>query len=859
MHRLPTLFRVRQCTYSRCIKTLTQKRSRYMDVNPARTKKYNNNKSLVSSEDAERETWQQNGQLSASTQRKARQKTWQPEPELPFPLGIRLSGSEKHILTRRSTVLDNISYWEHRIVKSRHSHGDQGAWETFLELRDRNQLDLLRKRQALFLRDNILKAALTNPDRMEKLFKFARQLQEPEQAKQPEAFTWPELYLKVVHFYLAQTDYETAFMWHLKLMPLFRPDLDSFGALLASFAIDFTPKLQSTLTRIYVFSPYRELYDYVVPALFESGQSHPARVWRKRFILFNDHPKSPKSMLFLDFLSRYFPTIQLTKEELAVLNRDASARDATGTSEHKDTQLEEGTGLYSDQFTARWFASSWTSPEFAISLMHKIGLRAIGFRSLQAIALREDDARGVNDRLKQLRKLGIGIKPRVYCKALMSFAERGNDALLRDLLHCDIHPDEFEDPERRSALLAASAIRQNWNLERLLQEVEGLATTPRPSRDRTLSEDLNRHLSMALSRRKDLAKARHVFHRMESLDVTLEQKTSEELLSRVFEDIWYHPTLGKQALYGFQEDPKLDRAIHISLRVAGHGVAVPIKYWQMLLYNLGRLGRFNDLEGLCYEICELYNPELGGLIPVYWKDMAPKPDIKTKDLLSESETRSEYYAFPDGEKKKSHFNEAFWEAEIGPLQNETKALSSDSKPEQKSHNHSKKQNDSDYVFCIPADLPFTNRQHPIQKIFDISLQRAIIRWGFDITLGRQPIQPSFTNIKPAGITDFDLACGVRLLAMLRDKGVHIDQQIVRGGIIRRLAAADLPRKPRAKARDSRELSPESMKRLVDEAWGSEILPSEAQLASEIERQKPKLWKSYPRLFEKSYDDDQYFI
>ncbi|KAF4334357.1 pentatricopeptide repeat domain protein [Fusarium beomiforme] len=857
MHRIPTLFRVRQCTYSQCIKTLTQERSRYTDTTPVRTRTYNNDNSLVFDKYTESETGQQNGQLSAPTLRRARQRPshWQQDPDKPFPLGIRLSGSRKGNLTRKSPELDAISSWERRIAKSRHSHGDQGAWETFLELQDRNQLGLLTKPRALFLRDIILKTALTKSDRMEKLFKVARHLQETE------SFTWPELYLKVVHFYLAQTDYETAFMWHLKLMPLFTPDLDSFGVLMASFAIDFTPKLQSTLTRIYVFSPYRELYDYVVPALFESGQSHSARIWRKRFILFSDHPKSLKSMPFLDFLSRYFSTVQLTEKELAILNRDASARDATRTSVHKDVRLEEGKGLYSDHFTARWFASSWASPEFAIDLMHRIGLRTIGPQSLQAIALREADARGVTDRLKQLRKLGIEIKPSVYCKALTSFAERDKDALLRDLLHCDIHPKEFEDPERRSALLAASAIRQNWNLERLLQEVEGLVTTPRPSPDRTLSEELNRDLTLALHRRKDLAKARYVLHRMESLDVTLQQKTSEHLLNRVFEDIWYHPTLGKQVFYGFQADPKLDRAIHTSLRVAGHGVAVPIKYWQMLLYNLGRSGRFNDLEGLSYEICELYSPKPGGLIPVHRKDTVPRPDPKIEDLEAESETWSEYYSSPGGKKEKSHFNEAFLRAEIGPPQDEIKSISRDSEPKSKSRRRSKKQkrNDSDHVFCIPADLPFTHRQHPIQKIFDISLQRAIIRWGFDITLGRQPTQPSLATLKPTGITSFDLACGVRLLAMLRDKGVYIDQQIVRSTIIKRLAAASLPGKPRARARDSRELSPKNMKRLVEEAWGSGILPSEKQLALEIERHKPKLWKSYPRLFEKSYGDDQYFI
>ncbi|KAI1049094.1 hypothetical protein LB506_004958 [Fusarium annulatum] len=825
MHQIPRRFRMRQSACIPYIRTLTQQRSQYnTELAPASTRIYEKDDRLISGREAGGGTRQHNIQ----------QETGQrpPKSELPFPLGIRLRRSQKDTPSGQKSDLDAIYFWECRILTSRQDRGDQGTWQTLLELRDRDQSHLLTKTGALFLRDNILEAALTNSDRMEELFKVAAQLVETHD------FNWPELYLKVVHFYLAHADYETALGWHFKLMPMFCPELDSFGALLASCAIDFTPKLQSTLTKIYVFSPYRELYDYVVPALFESGQSHAARVWRKRFNLFNDHPKSPKSMPFLDFLSRYFSAIQFTKEELAVLNGDTCLGDGVGTSVQKDTRLETHS-FFSDRFTARWFASSWTSPEFAINLMHKIGLRTISYHSLQSIALREDDARGVADRLTQLRKLGIKIRSGAYCDAIISFAERGEDELLRTLLHCDIHPEEFGNPETRSMLLASSAQRQDWGLERLLQEVEGVAATPGPSKDNIIYMDLNKHLSMALSMKR-LAKVRSVVDKMDSLDVTMERENSKALLNRIFEDICYHPKLNRPHT--------LDRAIHLSLRVARLRVAVPVRYWQILLHNLGRLGRFNDLEGLSYEICELYRPEPGGLIPVHRQDQPPSPNTKAEELEGESETWSEYYSFADGKKKRSHFKEEFWRAEIGPRQNETN-------PKQRHHKRSKNRNDPNYQFCIPADLPFTNRQHPIQKIFDIGLQRSIIRWGFDQTLAQQPIPPSLVNVKPVGIADFDLACGVRLLAVLRDKGVYVDPQIVRSTVINRLAVAQLPMRPRARARDDRELSPANMKQLVEWAWGSQILPSEAQLALEIEKQRPKLWKSYPRLFEKSYDND----
>ncbi|KAF4982009.1 hypothetical protein FZEAL_2259 [Fusarium zealandicum] len=760
----------------------------------------------------------------------------------PTPLGIRLYQSADTDVMAQSPGLDEVSDWERRIVTTRHNHGDEGAWEIFLDLRKKGHVHIITEPRADFLRDHILKSALTNADRMEELYMFARQLQDEYE------FEWPELYMKVLHFYLGQADYDTAFRWHLKLMPIFRPDLDSFSALLTSFVLDFSPKVQSTLTRMYIFSPYRELYDYIVPALFDSGQSHPARVWRKRFLLYNDHAKTSKSKPFLDFISCYFSKVKLTPEESRVLGQGAGAEPVPTKSANGDSEPSQPKGIYSDKFTARWFASSWTSAEFAINLMQKLGLRTIGPLSLQSVALREDDTRGVTDRLAQLQKLGIVVASKVYCKALVVFTNRGEEDLLRDLLHCDIHPDEFEDPETRQLLLAAAARQQDRGRERLLQELEAIEAHS-ASRGKSLSEELNQQLNTALSR-MGLAKVRTVMDQMESLNVSMEQRNSVALLHRVFKDIWFHPKMSKQKAHGYQEDPQLDRAIHLALRVARHDVAVPTRYWQMLLYNLGRLGRFSELEELSFEICELYSPEIGGLFPVHWRDKPPAPGTKpAKGSKQGQESWPEAFAKVESRGKETHFMEQFWRAEMGLEEEEPK-------PDKKSHNSPQRlKYTSEYVSCIPADLPFTNRQHPVQKIFDISLQRAILRWGFDKTLAHAPTRLALMKVKQAGVQNYDLACGVRLLALLRDRGVYIDNQVVRSAIIKRIAVAYLPGRARSRARDDRELSPANMKRLVDEAWGSEILPSEAQLVTEVENQKPKLWKNYSRLLKNAYDED----
>jgi hypothetical protein len=412
MHRPLTIFRAQQYPHARCIRIIAQNRLRCATSSLSVTSLYNSKRCIYSYK-ADGDRTKQNSPVSTISKRRAAQhdsSKRRSKTKSPIPLGIRLNGAEEVHPSGQQTALDKISSLERRIVTTRHSHGDRGAWDIFQQLRNEGDVHFVIEPRAEFLRDSILKAALTHADRMEEIFTFAQELQRIHH------FEWPELYLKVVHFYLAQTDCEAAFRWHLKLMPTFRPDLNSFGAFLASFAIDFSPVIQSTLTRIYVFNPYRRLYDYVVPTLFDSGQSHAARVWRKRFILFNDHAMSQKSMPFLDFLSRYFPKVQLTKEESAILNRDTSVDDDAATSDisNNDTHSDQYKGMFSDKFTARWFASSWTSSEFAINLMHKLGLRAIGPQSLQSVALREQDVQGVNDRLKQFRELEIDISSTVY-------------------------------------------------------------------------------------------------------------------------------------------------------------------------------------------------------------------------------------------------------------------------------------------------------------------------------------------------------------------------------------------------------------------------------------------------------------
>lgn len=660
-------------------------------------------------------------------------------------------------------------------------HGSDGVWAVFQALWHREKHDMIIFRDAESLRGKILSAALGSESRLSTLFAAAQQLLAEND------FQWPGFYTRVLRFFLERGAYEEAIRWDRKLAPIFPTGADEFGALLATFVIKPTPEMQSTLTTLYVSSANRQQYDHVIPALFASGQSKLARTWRKKLIVFKDFPLTSNCRPFLLFLASYYPEIQLTESELTVadLDRQELAEADEESSFEVVSKRVDTRGSHSDALVARWLASTWASVEFAINLIYKLGVRTIGPRSLQALALRDTDAKEVSSRIDQIERLGMRISPHSYCKILVSFARNGSEELLHDLINCDIHPDEFEDMDTRHSLMAEAARTGDWKMERLLQGIEWAIETGPTSR--RLNSLLRNEVSNG-----SFTKAKQVLDRMEALKISMAQASATGLLRRAFWKLDIHPPHRSRPLHPDRthsdvDKRMLDRALSVTRRVSCHDVAIPTRYWTMLLNNLGRSGRLDELEQLSLKIMQLYTPPYGGLVPVHREDL-PK-----------------------------HFN-----------------------TEEKEY--------------IPADLPFTHHHHPIRLIFDTSLQRSIVRWGFDQTLATKP-RPSMSLTRPptAGFSQFDVARGVRLLAALRDQGALIDTQVVRSSIILRIATSLVPGRPRHRSRDSVEFSVEHLVRLAEEAWGSGMFPDVSAAIREVDQRVSKLWTRYPRLIDRTLD------
>lgn len=739
----------------------------------------------------------------------------------------------------------------------------EDIWDVFEMLQKDEYWEFLSRNDAQPFRDQVLTAALADNSRLNVLVDTAHHLLTKKK------FYWPDIYMKIMHHMLEKGQHDDSIRWHLRLAPDFSPSADIFGAILSTFILDSSPKMQSNLTALYVSSTSKQLYDYIIPVLFAAGHSKLARLWRKKLLAFRDLPKSNRSKPFLQFLVHYYPSISLTEEERAIAGVETSLLEQVSSqSSHNDFSNK---GQYSDSIVAKWFASSWTSIEFAVNFAHRLGLRVIGPRSLQSLALREAGAKMVNLRLARIEKLGMSVSNQNYCKILVFFAKHEEDLLLADLLACDIHPDEFDDVETRQMLMASSVRNGDWRRERLLQGVEWAIESG------TSSRRLNALLHLELTTHK-LGRAKQVLDRMEALKVNMNQQSASKLLQTTFRGIGKHPTKGKRRVGKSQIESQslLNGAIDIIRRVALHEVAIPLRYWKLLLYNLGRSGRLDELQQLSEEIVQLYTPPLGGLVPICPGDLPhsllkgrSETDIsmdisKSTVFANDIEKELKRYIYPESSPNLSDLDSSKMDSSYhrwsrtdssssaAYLSPESVALTSCSKDTMKTRVEACGTEDC-LMSCIPADLPFSHRQHPVQRIFDASLQRSIVRWGFDQKLSLSPACSSLVAHTEDRITGFDIASGVRLLARLRDLGVLIDLQVLRAAILSKIALGQVPGRPRDRSRDRHELSPEYMKLLFDEAWGSEIFHSALEMRRQLEKQKPKLWDRYSKLFGQSFD------
>lgn len=676
-------------------------------------------------------------------------------------------------------------------------------WQSVLKKRTLRQVDGPLA-QAFWAR--ILGAAVTNHAFLREVVDYGRWLY------QQHGVQWPKLYSTVMNHMLSHGDRDEVLQWHITLDSLYPIDEAEVTALMMDHITIPDPKVQQSLQLLYKYGRHHTMYDLIIPFLYSQGHDFLARQWRKVFLLVNDYPVSSASRPFLRYLMAYYSrNMRFRDEEIAVAS--TAPVDRIGAPGHElSTVSTTGQNLsylvnrvhgetfgihekpYNDSLGAKWLASTWVSLDFAISVLHTLGVEEIGPMSLRAIAWRERLARRLRSRLGQLTQFNIRIAESNYVRALRYYASIDDDEALQEFVSSDIHPDVFDNEEALPEVLANCVREGDWITYRLI-----LTTIIAGSSDQ-LRIKSNQVLESCL-RQGNGQMALRIMQELRSENIGLLPSASDLVSRFVVQHLSPHRE-NSEPTQKMRDIVNLHWSLCRELAYTRFPPAVGA--WRTILFRLGREGRLHDLERQCLDIVRMYFS--------YQRSPDPMWACAKVDLPPELRTDSP--------------NEQFHE--------------------------------------LPRDIGLQREDHPLRLIFDRNMQNSIVRWGFQYTpyssysevratailnkddpTPTDPVKRRKDNTPPV---EYHFARGIRLIAMLRDRGIFYQQGTIKKQVTLRLI--DLYRgegrveyewvggnRQIKQRRRKNRLNLAEAKRLCDKAWGEEdmITPSLFELESTINK------------------------
>ncbi|CAK7240504.1 MAG: hypothetical protein STHCBS139747_001946 [Sporothrix thermara] len=667
---------------------------------------------------------------------------------------------------------------------------------------------------------------------------------------------WPHYYRLVVGACLDSGEYGRALRWHLRLSPHFALSKRAFFDLLKTYITNPTPALQDTLRDIYATSLHRPLYDTIVPLLWSRGHSKLAMDWRETLVWHGDLPSSSASRPFLQFVAGYYPNVELTLQEQTMIGCQPeqhlvpSAPDAGPKTPdlptnlfhlmnrvHGETFGIQDKSTFNDKIGARWFATTWVSLETAINVLYSLGIAEIGPLSLQSIALRSADPAGVVRSLEHLEQCQISIGSSNYAKAVRHLAKMGDAETLNELLHSTLHPDVFNDIVQQRAALGAATYTGDWRTHRLV-----LAVRLAVSED-ALTATANQLLVASL-RQKRKGLALRLLDEFSARGIEMPPATCESIA-----DIVLHDAPGK---FDPNTPPDVDFYAAFCRRLAAQRLPVPTEAWRNILLIYGRQGRLADLEKTALEIVDHYVSLQTATLPT--------------TPISSSSSSSPSFSFPSIPSSSFSSLPSSSSSSSTLLTSRLPMSAADELASFKVHvdnvpevvrGNTDREPDVGYR-RLPRDLPFDHPLHPLSLIFSQEILQSIVRWYFHRKMAfrqKQSVRVFFpghlssktpnssmsptehtTEARPAADkqalarlrhappSDFSMAGGIRLLAMLRSRGVSVPKAIVRSEALVCIAALYGPKSTTTRywhpARSMNQLKLVEVKAFCDAAWTS---------------------------------------
>lgn len=420
---------------------------------------------------------------------------------------------------------------------------------------------------------------------------------------------WPELYIRIVQQMMLSGRGEEAVNAHERLFQLHAPDSIRFANMICEVVAGQGDA--SILSEIYANSNYRNIYGRVVPFLCEQEDFDSAYRWHFICITRGDLPVTSRVTEPLVHFYAIYDRIRATKVTSSLVKAGvpfassiSSTLEDTAMISREMVNLMHGETFnmpakpYNDRLGARWFATRWISLDVAMTAISALGVCEIGPLSLQALALREQDAESITRRINQLKDLNISIGSSIFSRSVEKFARTQNQAYLDCLLQSDQHPDALEDSKFQEGLLISYA-RSGDSLRYQLTLAMRLISSKNP--DLETKNILLRNHAKTGNTTALLAS----LHKMQVEGEIITVNTVKTILRGVLRP--RQP--GRRPITSpIKQADDLKMAIDILKGIMQSGSFVSATYWREIIKRLGMLGRWKDLEDLCVFLASWYGP-----------------------------------------------------------------------------------------------------------------------------------------------------------------------------------------------------------------------------------------------------------
>ncbi|KAK3949319.1 hypothetical protein QBC32DRAFT_349409 [Pseudoneurospora amorphoporcata] len=612
---------------------------------------------------------------------------------------------------------------------------------------------------------------------------------------------WPNLYAGVVSFFIGKQDIQSTLIWHLRLSSSFCPDSEPLSQVLKQFITNSDAKVREILQALYMTSVRQNLYDLFIPYLFAQGEEGIARDWRRLFISHHDFPTTTASRPFLQFLVGFHPKIQLTTKEQSVLTQSTHAllRSVELNKPLRDNHSQVDVSF--DYQISKSLGNVFGIKEQT----DNDSLGAIWFAALDF---------SIETIIGTVSSLGFS---EIGPLSLQAIARRepSPDRLLHHIAQLQESGIGIGNSTYSKTLQHLAIVGDEELFEGLVyttmhpEEFDNFVTHPSFLRCAAAERDFMLcRLLLEASHLKTTQLLEELAN--EALLVCLKANSASAMVG--FFDIMadgkiemMHSTADAISQHICEEivpRPGKDR-VNISSYATMHrrllrlGYPLTAEASQIILFRLGREGLHDERDDLALDIVSFFEGSLG---PEKGSFRVHKLDLP--DAVAQQLPKSEMF---------------MW---------------------------------------LPSKLSTTSPCHPLHIVFSSELLGSMIRWGFRSSRGMPWNGIEFS--KPA---DFFFARGIKLVAMLKERGVRADDSFVRSVIVPALTvlliSGEIKRFHRPQ-KDSHHYVPPKVRetlslkeaiRLCNLAYGSYVLERLPELIHHSMKEwKLKLRQTQPELF-----------